>query len=230
MRGVGIAKVILAPSTRTSGVRPKHTRGAVASRRAAGHTIVELLIVAAIILCVTALSLPTMNNVISSSKLRSGMGELSGIFQTCRSQAVKQNKIKELRFQVTGGRTIAFVDDAVNAGLSSSTPQIWLPAEFSKVDEPAGGEGAPPALDAVTMWGSNSTDTPNSTNDTFFNQLGVPCTYNTGSGVCTGAGASGFVYYFTYSGSMGTTQWAAIGVSPAGRIKTWFWDGSLWKN
>jgi hypothetical protein len=53
----------------------------------------------------------------------------------------------------------------------------------------------------------------------------LPCTYSGGN--CTSAG---FVYYFMDHRPMGRSGWAAVSISPAGRLKRWFWSGSTWVN
>jgi len=59
-----------------------------------------------------------------------------------------------------------------------------------------------------------------------FNSSGSPCVY---SGVlCTNAGSAGFIEYFKDNRIGGSGGWAAISVTPAGRIKRWFWSGSAW--
>jgi hypothetical protein len=44
-------------------------------------------------------------------------------------------------------------------------------------------------------------------------------------GPCT---SSGFLYYFKDMSQKGSKGWAALSISPAGRIKKWFWSGSNW--
>ena len=47
----------------------------------------------------------------------------------------------------------------------------------------------------------------------------------TPSGVCTN---DGFLYYFKDTSRPGSKGWAALSISPAGRIKKWFWTGLAW--
>ncbi len=200
-----------------------------ACRRALGLSMVELLVVLAIVVCVTVFSLPTMTHMLATAKLRGGMSDLSAFFQAARTEAVKRNTVKFVQFQITSGRAMAYVDDATTStGLTTTTPQVWLPIQFSKVNGEPSGAGAPPALDTTTMWGANSSGSAMTTDpdQTYFSQTGVPCSYS--SGVCnTGVG---YLYYFTYSGALGDPTYAALGISPAGRIKTWYWNGSSWGN
>jgi hypothetical protein len=62
-------------------------------------------------------------------------------------------------------------------------------------------------------------------NQAGFSLLSTPrgCSYS--SGHCTN---TGFIYYF-YDNRPGSQQgWGAMSTSPAGRLKKWYWTGSVW--
>jgi Tfp pilus assembly protein FimT len=193
------------------------------SRRAAGFSLLELMIVLAMAMTATTMAVPTMVTVLANARLHRSMGNLSSLYQNGRTLAVRGNSITRIRFQLINNNWMAFVDNGVNpGGLTSTVPQLSLPVNFSKVGPPSG--SAPTPLDATTC---GSTITPDTTDDTYFNQLGVPCQYS--SGTCSSSQA--YAYYFTYKGSMNmSTTWAAMCVSPAGRVKAWYWTGSGWTN
>jgi type II secretory pathway pseudopilin PulG len=191
------------------------------STRVAGFSMLELIIVLAMVLVASTVAVPSMITVVTNTRLRQGMGSLSTLYQNSRALAVRQNKITRVRFQLSNNNWVAYVDDGISpSGLTTSAPQIWLPKKFAKVDPPSG--TAPAPLDAATCGSSISPDT---TDDTYFNQMGTPCLYSSGS--CSSN--QSYAYYFTYQGSM-STAWAAMCVSPAGRIKAWYWDGGAWQN
>jgi hypothetical protein len=191
----------------------------------------ELLVVAAIIVTVSAISVPSIRSVITAAQLRGGMGELSGLFQKARSVAVRQNTIAKVHFELSSNRQVAFVDwincgSSGWCGLATSTPQVWLPVNFAQVSPPSG--GSPSALNASTC-GSASAPDSTPTDDTYFNPMGIPCQYNSGSNPSC-SGSQSFAYYFNYPASAAAPSWAALCVSPAGRIKAWYWTGSSWTN
>lgn len=204
------------------------------------------MIVLAIVLVVVAIAAPNMMTQLKYVKWRGEVADLSGIVQACRSQAVKNNATEALTFAApTGSRKqwVAYIynlDDpgtapnysALQSGIDSQSVlskqlQLWLFTTFSKVNAPTGTN--PPPLDAVTMWGAAGL-TPDTTDNICFNSRGVPCTCPASvPNPCT-AITKGYAFYFTQSGGTQTSQWAAVGVSPAGRIKTFFWNGSAWAN
>jgi Tfp pilus assembly protein FimT len=202
-----------------------------ASSESSGFTALEIMVVVAIVITVTAISLPTLSTVLANTQLRGGMGDLSGLFQNARNTAVRQNTISRVHFQSSNNRWVAFVDwiDCSNStwcGLSTTTPQIWLPPNFTQVSPPTGGAGMPTALNSATC-GSSTTLDSTPTDDVYFNQMGVSCQYDPITNPsCSGSQA--FAYYFNYARSLGSPSWAAMCVSPAGRMKAWYWNGGSW--
>jgi Tfp pilus assembly protein FimT len=185
-----------------------------------GFSIVELLIVCAIMMTFAAIALPSVFNVMSAAQASVTTGQLSSLFQSCRIDAVKQNRTKALHFTTDSGRSVAFTQNsAEDAAFASAERKLFLARGMVYVDSPSG-DGAPTALDSTALWGSTSTLM---VGDTSFNPRGLPCSFS-GGACATGHGS---VYYFRYTG-LGSTRWLAISVSPAGRVKTWSWTGSKW--
>lgn len=186
-------------------------------RGASGFSLIELLIVAAILMCIAALAAPTMWSVIANSRSRSAMGELSGFIQATRSNAVKQNKMKTIHFTETSGRTwVTSLDTTADAD-DKPDKSLPLPPGMQMFESPSG-DNAPSTLDAETMWGGGTDPV---TTEPSFNPRGMPCSYSEGTKKCEAVG--GFVYYFSLNG-----RWSAMGISPAGRIRALYWNGSEW--
>src|SRR5260370_23299780 len=131
--------------------------------------------------------------------------------------AVKQNRTMTVHFTTVQVGPYAYVKDATAASitLTSTDTQVQLGAPVIQVSTPTG--GSPSVLDSTILGFTplNSPDLPS------FNPRGLPCKYV--SGVCTN---NGFVYYFT--DIRRNAGWTAVSISPAGRIKQWFWYGSSW--
>jgi prepilin-type N-terminal cleavage/methylation domain-containing protein len=188
---------------------------------ARGFSLIELLVVVAVILVVAAFAVPNMVSTLDAFRLRSSMNSAMSMTQRARLAAIKQNQTQELQFIVNGNQVVLYYKNANSANLGLKTTstagnpadaQFWMPTPFSIPGVPAG----PTALTGLIMWNSNVN--PNSVNvPMFFNSRGMP------------GDATGYLYYFTYK-SANRTRWAAVSVSPAGRIQSWFWNGNGWGN
>jgi prepilin-type N-terminal cleavage/methylation domain-containing protein len=182
-----------------------------------GFSLIELLIVLGIILALIAIGVPSMATIISNARLSGGVTNLSGLLQNCRMMAVKENKIKSAHFTVLGNGPVAYVKNAADtSSLETNDVQVQLGAPLTKFTTPTG-TNAPPELTSTELSFTAVTSDPS------FNSRGLPCEYS--SGVCT---SKGFVYYFKDTRPLGASRWAAVSISPAGRIKRWFWSGSHW--
>jgi prepilin-type N-terminal cleavage/methylation domain-containing protein len=193
-------------------------------RRENGFSLLEVLAVLAILLVIGAMVTPYMITATAMVRLRGGVNSLSGIFQESRAVAIKQNRLMSTRFTLLGDAQVAYVKDPTLTGSEAAfeaiDPQISMGAPVRRVIGLASYTGAPPALDVSKL---GFTPAPNDP-DLTFNPRGLPCVY--ASGTCTTA--AGFAFYFTGRGSLGGNGWAAVSVSPAGRVKVWVWSGSDW--
>ena len=180
--------------------------------------MLELLIVVAIGMVVTAIAVPSMTTAIANAKLRGSMTSLSGLLQNCRMVAVKQNRTTTTRFEVRSNGLVGYIKKATESELTNLDYQVEMEAPIEKQITPAG-SGAPPGItSAVLGFMAASGDVMVS-----FNSRGLPCLYDSGN--CP---TSGFVQYFKDTRIAGNGGFAAISVSPAGRIKRWFWNGAAW--
>jgi len=210
--------------------RGKHGATSGKGLSSAGFSLVELMVVMAIILVVSAFAIPTLTTTMDGIRLRGTTGSATNIAQRCRMQAAKRNLYQRLHFQTVGNRVVLFVTDGTDAAVAPLTTdkalwaQLWFSGEFSIPGAPAGA-GAPPQLTSTQMWGTATA--PNVNVDPYFNARGLPCLPNVVTGVC--GPTIGFVYYYRYQ-SGGRTRWAANSISPAGRIESWIWNGTSWGN
>jgi prepilin-type N-terminal cleavage/methylation domain-containing protein len=201
------------------------------ARVSAGFSLVELLVVMAIILVIGAFAIPTLTTTMDGVRLRGTVGSASNIVQKCRMVAIKKDLTQRLHFSAVGTETVAWVTDANDVTAAPSpadkklSAQYWLPLEFSIPGAPTGA-GAPPQLTGVTMWGT-ALPNINVNVDPYFNARGLPCLPDPVTGVCNPT--NGFVYYYRYRNG-GRTRWAATSISPAGRVQSWIWNGTAWGN
>lgn len=185
--------------------------------RTRGFTLMELVVVLGVILSILAIGIPSMVTVISNARLSGGVTNLSGLLQNCRMMAIKENRTKSTHFTVMANGPVAYVKNAADTSdLDKNDVQAQLGAPLTKYTTPSG-LSAPPALTSTQLTFTAVTADPS------FNSRGLPCEYS--GGTCTNRG---FVYYFKDTRPVGASRWAAVSISPAGRIKRWMWSGTSW--
>jgi len=183
----------------------------------AGFSLFEAMIVASIGMIITVASIPSVVTGISNMRLRSSLTSLAGVLQNCRVLAVKQNQHMTTHFSPQPFGIVAFVKRSTESpDLETHDSQVELQAPVSRVTAPSG-LGAPPPLDNAVLGFTPEIGVPS------FNPTGLPCVYSGGS--CSN---HGFAYYFHDSRPAPQTGWAALSISPAGRLKKWYWNGATW--
>jgi len=185
-----------------------------------GFTLVELTMAIGIMLVLGSLLITNIAAVVSNARLHAGVASMSGLFQTSRMLAVKLNQTLTTHFTTEDGISlVGYVKEAQETGPRvSRDPQVKWEAPVSMMTTPDG-IGAPQVLSTAVLGFTPQTGEPT------FNSRGLPCAYS--SGVCQN---SGFLYYFKDTSRSGAKGWAALSISPAGRIKKWFWIGDIWKD
>jgi len=184
-------------------------------RRAMGFSTVELLLVVAIVMLIAMIAVPNITRTIANVRMRASMTSLSGVVQNCRMVAVQQNRTMTTFISEFESGLIGYVKQAGGSTtLASTDPQVQLQAPIVDYEEPSGA-GAPTGLTTAILGFTAITGDPS------FNSRGLPCEYVSGN--CTN---KGFLRYFKDTSQ--TSSWAAISISPAGRIKRWFWNGRAW--
>ena len=193
-------------------------------RREAGFTLVELLIVIAIVLITTAISVPWYVRMMHTSKLRGVASDFSGLVQVVRIRAVQDGKYYSLL--TSNAQALGFVDFNGNKALDPGEVSVPINPEVTVIDAanapataqlkgqflPAGGAGL------IVYDAGPSGNTPIT-----FGSRGIPCKTQTATGgfVCeSGGGAIPFWIFFknTVSGEQ-----EAVTVNPAGRIRKWYY-------
>jgi Tfp pilus assembly protein FimT len=191
----------------------------------AGFSMFEVMAVTGVSMIITMTAVPNMLTGIGMLRLRSSMTSLEGVIQNCRMLAVKQNLTMSTHFSVTSyssgsNGVLAYVKKASDPNpVSTSDSQVQLEQPVAQVTA-LSGPGAP-----TTVLDSSILGFTPQTGDPSFTTSGLPCAYS--SGVCP---SGGFLYYFHDARPAPQTGWAAISISPAGRLKKWYWSGLAWTN
>lgn len=193
--------------------------GHVARAKACSHsgfTLVEMMVVVAIIGIMTAVAVPSITTAIAHTKLRGASSNLAGLLQNARFDAIKQNRTMTVHFVAKGTIPFAFAKQADDAAPDAAWTgrEVQLGAASFQMAVPG---GAPPALtNAVLSY--TPLDYPNLIS---FNSRGMPCQY-----VAPNCTISGFIYYIQDRSD--ANGWTAVSISPGGRVKQWLWNGSGW--
>jgi Tfp pilus assembly protein FimT len=187
-----------------------------------GFSLTELLIVAAVMLVVGAMAAPTVINTVDAYKMRSSAMDVEGLVQRARMRAVRDNAFYFVRTQqvVANGQTVTQIYIDLNGNNVADTGErlIQLPITMSM---PNAGY---PALSQATL---GFAPEPSGTT-VAFNARGLPCIVTTT--ICSNwdnPNPVGFVWYLQDTRTRGT-GWAAVSISPAGRVKVWTWNGNSW--
>ncbi len=196
--------------------------------RAGGFSLIEMMVVLAMAMVIAATAAPTMMNVVSSARMRGTMSNMSTYTQRARGDAIRSNSTKSVWNVQSNGEYFIYSANGVNTapGLTGADGMMPAGKQVVYVGTPTG-SNVPTILDPATAFGSSSI-TVNTGTAISFNSRGVPCVWSSGS--CSTVGSQAFVWYFIFQPPFGSNRWACLSVSPAGRIKNWYWDGGAWKN
>ena len=199
-------------------------------RPARGLSLLELIIVVGITLVVAAIALPGVVAATQNFKLRSTVSSISGVVQRARMLAVGRNTYYSVLCAasyspcttITGNYTYTFIGSAGDVSgtstLSTTTEKNNILVAGNIVFDPGGSHPSD-----ATIYGSLTPiySLPK------FNPRGLPCFVS--SGLCTVDANNMYITFLRQDRSIGTPGWAAINVTPAGRVQVWTWDGSKWQ-
>ena len=204
-------------------------------RKHSGFSLIELLIVIAIIMVIAAMATPNIMNAINSIRLRSAASEVAGLLQQCRQAAVRGNRYYTIKPATVTGVRAAYVDLNYNNTFDNVAPTpeplIQFPANITVVSA-----GAPNIANLRAQCCSTFTEQA-ATILPSFNARGLPCVGTSNpppvNSVCNtrdaGNNTVGFIYYMNQTRPFGAVGWAAVSVTPAGRIRVWTYSGSTWQ-
>ena len=202
-------------------------------RKAQGFTLIEVLIVIAIMLVVAAMALPNVMKGLDDIKLRSSMRDVIGILQQARQQAIKDNTFYTMGLG-GAGNSLIYIDlnknGAYDASANGNNPQyppepvVQLPLRITLTNA-----GAPGFNNAAVGANFNPIVAGGPPS---FNARGLPCVMvggacssHTGGVVQGQSGANvGFLFFFQQQGSFGAVNWSAIAITPAGRMESWYYS------
>jgi prepilin-type N-terminal cleavage/methylation domain-containing protein len=214
-------------------------RESVAEKRDHGFSLLELMIVLGIMMIVAGFAVPMGLTSMRTSRLREAESDYANLLQMTRSRAVTDDRYYSVYIQaaVGTGPQLAYAD--IYPQNANGTWGTGLP--------PGGTYTAGPPGDPMVTLSTEATPQPQAAAPgtanlfaTFCNSCalaiikntaptwgpdGLPCKPAVSAGgtgiVCNSAG--GPVAYVAYFQSATTQEWDAVTITPAGRIKTWYY-------
>jgi prepilin-type N-terminal cleavage/methylation domain-containing protein len=148
--------------------------------RQRGFSILELLIVLAIVLVVAAMVAPRMSQVLDQQRLQLAAQDYAGLVQTARARASQDNTFYQILVAPQPSGPVAYVDLNGNSQLDAGEPLVQLPSQITVTDN-----GVPPGFDTAALLGRvplNLETLPPMVNDggaaspgLAFNERGLPC-------------------------------------------------------
>src|SRR5690242_16100888 len=188
----------------------------------AGFTLAEMAVVAAIVLVVGGLSIPTLSRTIDISRLKAATQALASAYQDTRIRATQDDTSYEVLVSPPGIQPAQACTDVDGDGAcGAGEPVTLFPAKVV-----VNNVGVPIPLD-VTQLNYPVVNTESSTmhtqQDKFtpglaWNARGLPCQRASAASPCT---ATGWVQHLQLQRSNGDVLYGAVTVSPTGRVKTW---------
>jgi prepilin-type N-terminal cleavage/methylation domain-containing protein len=211
-----------------------------------GFSLVELLVVVIIVLTVAGFGIPAMTSSMRQARLRGAASDYAGLLELARTYSIRDNRYYStyvIAASSSSPYAYAYVDmlplktgqasgnggtGAVAASAGSfGDPQVTLPKEA--VQQPA--TSAPNTSNLQSqLLPSTTTVTPTDTSVTapIFSPRGLPCTPVTLSSLSICDSSGGPTAYWTFFQDSKSSTWQAVTITPAGRIKKWFYNGSTW--
>jgi prepilin-type N-terminal cleavage/methylation domain-containing protein len=195
-------------------------------RKGRGFSLIELLIVVAMIMIVAAISVPRLLNTVSDINLRYAATNISGLLQSARMQSVRKNT-----FYTVQGTTLATGETGYYVhvqGGSYAVGDPLLPLGSQITAYTGLGSGAPNESTFASGTSSNGLSfAPNAGTDApSFNARGLPCIGVPATGACPFVPGLGFVMFLSKSSALGNISWASIAITPSGHIQIWTTDSS----
>jgi prepilin-type N-terminal cleavage/methylation domain-containing protein len=158
-----------------------------------GFSMIELLVVVAIIVVVGGMTLPGLVQTWYNIQLRSSAAQVADLMQQSRMQAARANVSPgiAIRYQRNGNMQQVYADFNNNGAWDVGEPIVNLPRINAAAGAP-NGNGAPSAF--VDTMDTTSGQPCDNTCTLAFSPRGLPC--NLVGATCTTPAASYFVYYF----------------------------------
>ncbi len=180
-----------------------------------GFTLTELIVVVTIIVVVGGLSIPNLTRAIDTSRIKGAAQALAAAYQDARIRATQKDTSYQVLVSPPGILPAQICIDLDGDGTcGAGDPITTFPAQV-KVSN----LGVPVPLENQVPFRALVTEQPGAPNNSLtWNAVGLPCQRTSPTAPCT---AVGWVQHLQLLRANGDVMYAAVTVSPTGRVKTW---------
>jgi prepilin-type N-terminal cleavage/methylation domain-containing protein len=194
---------------------PQPAHNSKTERNLRGFSLLEMIIVVAIILILAAFAVPRLLHIVSDISLRYVAQDFGGLVQSARIQAVRKNAFYTIQQGTLPSGEAAYYIDLPKAGVYTNGDPM-LPLSASVTIHPGIGSGAP--NEGTFIASLNFTVNPG-IDPPSFNARGLPCIAT--ANACPQTPGQGFVVFMSKATLTGNVPWAAVVINASGHTQFW---------
>ena len=172
-------------------MREEYTKRSRGNAATDGFTVTEIIVVLAVILCLSGIAFPIFSKISYNIRLKSAATNISGLMQQARIQAARQNAVYTIAIPTAGGQ--ACIDLNRDGTCQSTEPVVRFNSNITPATGAPNGTGGTPT--AYVLAGDTGTTNYDNATTLGYSARGLPCAYISSTSTCSTPAAGYFVYY-----------------------------------